>query len=427
MRDVAPLADALRPRSFDEIIGQDHLVGPGAPLRVMAESGRISSLILWGPAGTGKTTIARILSESAGFSMETLSAVSAGVKDIRDVISRAVSRLGERGTRTILFIDEVHRFNKSQQDLLLPATESGQIILIGATTENPFFEVNAALMSRTTLWRVHPLDHQGLSHLIDRALTLRNVEMSEEARNYVAATSDGDGRAALTTLDVAIALTSLQEDSVTVELEHVTQARDGRIHHQSSDSHYDQVSAYIKSIRGSDPDAAIFWLTVLLQSGERPRFIARRLVILASEDIGLADPTSLLIAEASARTVEFVGLPECRLTLAQATLHLALAPKSNSVLRALSSVDAALAAGVNVTVPSTLRDAHYASSTRIGHGVGYLYPHDHPRHWVEQQYLPYGISEVFYQPSTEGREPVAWQRWMERRANDVETGGPPVE
>ena len=371
-------------------------------------------MILWGPAGTGKTTMARILATSAGYTTETLSAVSSGVKDVREAIERARQRLGERGERTVLFIDEVHRFNKSQQDLLLPVTESGEIVLIGATTENPFFEVNAALMSRTSLWRLHPLSDENLATLIERGAQLREVTIGDSVVKAVAGSADGDARSALTTLDTAI-IFAKADKRFDISLEDVANARDGRLFHQSQDSHYDQVSAFIKSIRGSDPDAALFWMAALLESGETPRFIARRLVIAASEDIGLADPSALLLAEACARAIEFIGLPECRLTLAHATLALALAPKSNSVTTGLAAAVSAVQKGGAIVVPDHLRDSHYAGAKTIGAGTQYLYPHDFPHHWVSQRYLPDGLTQgAIFQPGFEGREGLTVEQWRQR-------------
>jgi len=422
------LAELLRPRSLDEVVGQDHLVGPGGPLRRFVESRQLTSMILWGPAGTGKTTLARILAVGAGYASESLSAVSSGVKDVREAIQRARERLGEHDQRTVLFIDEVHRFNKAQQDLLLPATETGEIVLIGATTENPYFEVNAALMSRSTLWRLHPLSAQDLATLCHRGLELRAARVSDEALEAVVSSSDGDARAALTTLDIAIVLSRANgEDEVGVA--DVSRARDGRLYHQSRDTHYDQVSALIKSIRGSDPDGALFWLVTLLESGESPRFLARRLVILASEDVGLADPTGLLVAESAARAVEFVGLPEARLNLAHATLTLALAPKSNSVTRALGAATDAVREAGNAEVPDHLRGSNYRGASEQGFGTDYDYPHDFPGGWVDQQYLPDAlVGRRFYEPSPYGRERALVEQWRERTTpSDQDESGPPVE
>jgi putative ATPase len=412
---LAPLAELLRPRTLDEIVGQDHLVGPDGPLRRFVESRQLTSMILWGPAGTGKTTLARILANAADYVMEPLSAVSSGVKDVREAITRARERLGQHGQRTVLFIDEVHRFNKSQQDLLLPATETGEVVLIGATTENPYFEVNAALMSRSTLWRLRPLGDDDLAILVRRGLELRVATISDEALEAITASADGDARSALTTLDTAIVLARLDDESARVELSHVARARDGRLYHQSADTHYDQISAFIKSVRGSDPDAAMYWLITLLESGESARFIARRLVILASEDIGLAEPIGLLVAESAARAVEFVGLPEARLTLSHATLTLALLPKSNSVTRALGAATAAVQSGGLVEVPAHLRDAHYRSAGLLGHGNDYRYAHDYPEGWVDQQYLPDRfVDATFYDPSSYGKEASLVAQWRAR-------------
>jgi len=430
LKQAAPLAELLRPRTLDEVVGQSHLVGPDGPLRSFVGAQQLTSMILWGPAGTGKTTLARILATSAGYATESLSAVTGGVKDVREALSRAHERLGERGQKTVLFIDEVHRFNKSQQDLLLPATESGEIVLIGATTENPYFEVNAALMSRCTLWRLKPLSEDELLTLARRGLELRNASATDEALSAVTSSADGDARGAITTLDTAIILAHAQLGVGTeVTVEHIAQARDGRLYHQSADTHYDQVSAFIKSVRGSDPDAALYWLVTLLESGESARFLARRLVILASEDIGLADPMGFLVAESAARAVEFVGLPEARLTLAHATITLALLPKSNAVTRALGAATQAVQAGGVIEVPDHLRDGHYRGASELGFGNNYRYPHDFDNGWVDQQYLPDGQKgSRFFEPSFYGREQALVEQWR-RRTGQTDTDGTstPVE
>jgi putative ATPase len=413
------------------VVGQNHLVGRGGPLRTIVESRQLSSMILWGPAGTGKTTLARIIASSAGYASESLSAVSGGVKDVREILARARERLGGRDERTVLFIDEVHRFNKAQQDLLLPATESGEIVLIGATTENPYFEVNAALMSRSTLWRLNPLSEADISVLCERGAQVRGAVVSEEVLAALAASADGDARAALTTLDTAIILARSNDTggAPTLTFEHVAQARDGRLYHQSRDTHYDQVSAFIKSVRGSDPDAALYWLVTLLESGESARFLARRLVILASEDVGLADPMGIVIAESCARAVEFVGLPEARLTLAHATLALSLAPKSNSVTRALGAATSAVQAGGTREVPDHLRDSHYSGARTMGFGAGYAYPHDYSGGWVQQDYLPDALLGTrFYESSDNGRESMTASQWRERTSGaSSRDEAPPVE
>ena len=326
-----PLAARMRPRTLDEVVGQRIWWPRGRPLRALVEKDRLTSAILWGPPGTGKTTLASVIARVTAKAFVPLSAVNAGVADVRKAVEEAKARLGEQGQGTILFIDEVHRFNKAQQDALLPSVEDGLVVLIGATTENPFFSVNSPLLSRSTLWRLEALDDDDLATVVRRALEREGAEATDEAVDALVSVADGDARAALGTLEVALALAG--EAAVTVE--DVGRARAGRLLHQGADSHYDQTSALIKAIRGSDPDAGLYWLARMLDAGEDARFIARRLVILASEDIGLADPLALVVADAAARAVEFVGLPEAQLNLAQAVVHLAAAPKSNRVTVAL--------------------------------------------------------------------------------------------
>ena len=386
LRRQAPLAARLRPRTLDEVVGQEHLVGPGAPLAPLAESDRVGSSILWGPAGTGKTTLARLLADATAKHLTTLSATAAGVKDVREALAEAERRLGEQGQGTMLFIDEVHRFSKSQQDVLLPAVEDGLVVLIGATTENPFFEVNPPLLSRASLWRLHPLSPDDLRTLIRRGLRSEGAEAEDDAIDAVVAACEGDARAALTTVEVAVALvrgragaaTAIRARRVVLTMDDMARARDGRLFHQGADEHYDQISALIKSVRGSDPDAGLYWMARMIEAGEDPRFLARRMVILASEDIGLADPQALLVAEAAARAVEYVGLPEAALNLAEAVIYLARAPKSNAVVVALGRAQADVRASVSQEVPAHLRDAHYKGAATLGHGEGYVYPHDDP-------------------------------------------------
>ncbi len=405
----APLPTRLRPRTLDEVVGQEHLIGPGAPLRALAESDRVGSAILWGPAGTGKTTLARLLASTTAKHLVTLSATAAGVKDVREALADAQRRLGEHGQGTMLFVDEVHRFNKSQQDVLLPAVEDGLVVLIGATTENPFFEVNPPLMSRASLWRLHPLSPDNLRTLIRRGLDAEEATAADDAVDAVVAACEGDARAALTTIEVAVALAKATRADPTapivLTMEDMAKARDGRLFHQGADEHYDQISALIKSVRGSDPDAGLYWMARMLEGGEDPRFLARRMVILASEDIGLADPQALLVAEAAARAVEYVGLPEAALNLSQAVIYLARAPKSNSVVVALGRAQADVRSGLQQEVPMHLRDAHYKSAGSIGHGEGYEYPHDDPAGVVKQQYRPDALEgHVYYEPSSHGAE-----------------------
>jgi putative ATPase len=409
LRSRAPLAARLRPRTFDEVVGQQHLVGPGAPLRALAEADRVGSSILWGPAGTGKTTLARLLADSTDKHLVTLSATAAGVKDVREALAEAERRLGEHGQGTMLFIDEVHRFSKSQQDVLLPAVEDGLVVLIGATTENPYFEVNPPLLSRTSLWRLHALSAEDLDTLIRRGLELEEAAAEDDAVAALVAASEGDARAALTTVEVAVALAkSAASDSsapVTLTMDDMARARDGRLFHQGADEHYDQISALIKSVRGSDPDAGLYWMARMIEAGEDPRFLARRMVILASEDIGLADPQALLVAEAAARAVEYVGLPEAALNLAEAVIYLARAPKSNAVVVALGRAQADVRSVLSQEVPTHLRDSHYKGAADLGHGTGYVYPHDDPSGVVEQQYRPDALEgRVYYEPTPHGAE-----------------------
>ncbi len=409
LRQRAPLAARLRPRTFDEVVGQQHLVGRGAPLRALAESDRVGSSILWGPAGTGKTTLARLLADSTAKHLVTLSATAAGVKDVREALAGAELRLGEQGQGTMLFIDEVHRFSKSQQDVLLPAVENGLVVLIGATTENPYFEVNPPLLSRASLWRLHALSAEDLDTLIRRGLALEEADAEEDAVAAVVAACEGDARAALTTVEVAVALAKAAAPDpsarVTLTMGDMARARDGRLFHQGADEHYDQISALIKSVRGSDPDAGLYWMARMIEAGEDPRFLARRMVILASEDIGLADPQALLVAEAAARAVEYVGLPEAALNLAEAVIYLARAPKSNAVVVALGRAQADVRSGLTQEVPTHLRDAHYKGAADLGHGIGYVYPHDDPSGVVEQQYRPDALEgRVYYEPTPHGAE-----------------------
>jgi putative ATPase len=418
----APLAARLRPRTLDEIIGQQHLVGPGAPLRALIQSDRLTSAILWGPPGTGKTTLASVVAAATAKQFVPLSAVSAGVKDVREVVDGARRLLGEQGRGTILFLDEVHRFNRAQQDALLPSVEEGLLVLIGATTENPFFQVNAPLLSRSTLWRLEPLSIDELKEVVARGLSAEGASAEPEAVSALVGLADGDARAVLTTLEVAVALSGPEP----ISLGDVERARHSRLQHYGEDAHYDQTSAFIKSVRGSDPDAGLYWLARMLESGEDARFIARRLVILASEDIGEADPLALVVADAAARAVEFVGLPEAQLNLAQAVVHLASAPKSNRVTVALGRAQRDVREGPRGDVPPHLRDAHYRSAGAIGHGEGYVYPHDRPEAWVDQQYRPADVADNrYYEPSDRGHEAIVAERlrrWRNEGPEDSDPG-----
>jgi len=411
LAERAPLAARLRPRSLDEVEGQGHLLAPGAPLRMLIDADRVSSLILWGPPGTGKTTLARLIAGTTRREFVPLSAVTAGVKDVRQVVDDARRRLAERQQGTILFLDEVHRFNKAQQDALLPSVEEGLLTLIGATTENPFFEVNAPLRSRSTLFRLEPLSPEALRRVVQRALATEGAAADDDALDLLVDLVDGDARSALNTVEVAIGLAGGRP----VALGHIEAARSTRALRYERDDHYDIVSAFIKAIRGSDADAGLYWLARMLAAGEDARFIARRLVILASEDVGLADPTALPVADAAARAVEFVGLPEAQLNLAHAVVHLATAPKSNRVTVALGRAMDDVANRPAGPVPAPLRDAHYRGASTIGHGTGYEYPHDDPRGWVAQEYRPPEVAgRTYYEPSPHGHEEEIGRR-MEQR------------
>ena len=410
----APLADRLRPTRLDDIVGQDHLLGPGRPMRALIEGDRLSSVILWGPPGTGKTTLARVIARVTAQDFTEMSAVSATVKYGRELVARAADRLGEADVGTILFLDEVHRFNKAQQDALLPSVESGLIILIGATTENPYFEVNAPLLSRSTLFRLEPLERDAVLALLGHGLEAEDATAADEALGLLADRVAGDGRQALTSLEVAVALAEDRGDR-RVTLADAEAALGTKAIRYGRDDHYDVISAFIKSIRGSDPDAGLYWLARMLEAGEDPRFIARRLVVLASEDVGMADPTGLVVADAAARAVEFVGLPEARLNLAQCVVHLATSPKSNRVTVALGRATVDARASGEGRVPIHLRDASYQGAAEIGHGDGYQYPHDDPRGWVSQQYRPDEVAgNVYYAPSSHGLEREVADRMSDR-------------
>jgi putative ATPase len=399
----------MRPRSFDELAGQRHLFGPGKALTALLDGGHLPSMILWGPAGTGKTTLAHLLADQAGAEMIQLSAVSSGVADARKVMDRA--KQGPGLLKTVLFVDEVHRWSKAQQDVLLPAVEEGTITLIGATTENPYFSLVTPLLSRTLLLRLEPLSNDDLRTLMDRALHDDDrglgglgVELEPDAMDHLVEVAGGDARVALTGLEAAVlAAHSAGEATVTRDRAADAVQKKAIVYDRQGDAHYDVISAFIKSLRGSDPDATLFWLARMIEAGEDARYIARRMVVHASEDIGLADPRALLVATAAAHAVEYVGLPEAALNLAEAAIYLARAPKSNSVKAALGR--AFEDARSNDPVPLHLRDTSYRGARQLGHGKGYKYPHDYPGHVVEQEYRPERFSgERYYEPSGMGEE-----------------------
>ncbi len=400
LKSRAPLAARLRPRSIDEVVGQQHLVGEGAPLRLLVETDRLTSALFWGPPGTGKTSLALAVAGSTKRAFVQLSAVTAGVADVRGVIQQARQRLGEHQQGTILFLDEIHRFSKSQQDALLPAVEDGTITLVGATTENPFFEVNAPLRSRSTLFRLEPLERSDIRALVRRGLRAEAMTANDDATELLIERAGGDGRQVLTALEVACALAT-KTDHVT--LDHVESALGTSALRYGRDDHYDVVSAFIKSMRGSDPNAAVYWLARMLSAGEDVRFVARRMVIFASEDIGMADPQALTIAVSAASAVDVVGMPEAQLNLAEAAIYLASAPKGNAVAQAIWSAMSDIQNGVVGEVPAHLRDAHYASAAEIGHGEGYVSPHDDPSSAQHLEYLPETLSERrWYRPEGGG-------------------------
>jgi len=429
-QESAPLAARMRPRTLDQFVGQSHVLGPGSALRALIEADELRSVILWGPAGTGKTSLAHIVAGATRSRFEELSATNAGVKDVRGLLEAARARLGANDRRTILFIDEIHRFNKAQQDALLPGVEDRTVVLIGATTENPFFALNTPLMSRSLLFRLEPLEPDELRTIVRRALTDRErglgrggLALDADALDHLVERVDGDARHALNALEAAALVVSSSaggqggDAPARIALQDVEEAlqRPRVSYDRAGDEHYDVASAFIKSIRGSDPDAAVHYLARMLEAGEDPRFIARRLVISASEDVGLADPRALPLAVAAFQALEFVGLPEARLHLAEATVYLALAPKSNSALKALEAAGQELRAQRPGRVPSHLQSATFSGERALGIGVGYVYPHDHPGHWAPQRYLPEGLEGGYYRPSDQGHEPGLADEWRRRR------------
>jgi len=417
-----PLAERMRPVELDEFVGQQDFVGPGRLLRRMMEADRLGSVIFYGPPGTGKTTLARILAGSVGGYFQQISAVACGVKELRPILAVAQDRIAAEGRRTLLFVDEIHRFNKAQQDVLLPDVEQGSVILVGATTENPFFSINSALISRSRVFQFKPLDVDDIETLLRRAIADNGrglggyeIDATDEAIRYLAEVCDGDARRALSALEVAVLSSHQTPVPLTVELIEESVQRKAIRYDRDGDSHYDIISALIKSVRGSDPDAAVYWLARMLEGGEDVRFLTRRMVILASEDIGNADPQALQIAVAAAQACEMVGLPECQLTLAQAVTYLACAPKSNAATMALGAAQSDIRGGRLLPVPIHLRDAHYGGAKKLGHGKGYIYAHDAPDGVAKQDYL--GEHREYYHPVPRGFERELQKRleWLRKR------------
>lgn len=420
-RDNArPLAARMRPTQLSEFAGQRHILEDGKLLRRMLDADRIGSMIFYGPPGTGKTTLAELIARHTRRHFERLNATTAGVKEVREMLQAAANRLAADGTQTVLFIDELHRFSRSQQDILLPDVENGTISLIGATTANPFFSLVAPLISRSQVFEFRELNQDDLLAVMKRALEDKkrglgelNVKVDPEAMTFIATLSDGDGRRALTALEIAALSVSRTTRHVDRAVAEESMQRRVVRFDPTGDDHYDVASAFIKSIRGSDPDAALYWLARMLESGEDPRFIARRLVIAASEDIGNADPMGLPIATAAYQATETIGMPECRINLAQATTYLACAPKSNASYVAIDAAIADVRSNSLVPVPMHLRDGHYAGSKRLGHGVGYEYAHDAADGWVNQDYL--GVERQYYQPVDRGHEAELLRRLTDLR------------
>ena len=429
-RKAQPLAARMRPRTVDEFVGQEHFFGPDKLLRRMLQADRLSSLIFYGPPGTGKTALAHVIAEHTRCRFCQVNAVAAGIKEVRELLREARAELEATGRRTILFVDELHRFNRAQQDVLLPDVEEGVVILIGATTQNPFFSINSPLLSRSQIFTFEPLTREQIKTLVLRALVDSErglggipVHLGEDALDFLAEVSDGDARRALTALEVGVLSAPARPVEFTLEVAQDSIQRKVLDYDATGDAHYDVASAFIKSMRGSDADAAVYWLARMLEAGEDPRFIARRIVICASEDVGNADPQALVVAAAALQAVEFVGLPECQLPLAQAVTYLATAPKSNAATMAITKAREDVKTGRTLAVPEHLRDGNYRGAEKLGRGTGYQYSHDFAGGWVEQTYLPEG--RRYYDPVDRGYEAQIRQRMAELRQQPEPT--PPEE
>ena len=424
LENAKPLAARMRPRSLDEFVGQEHFLGEGKLLRRMLQADRLSSAIFYGPPGTGKTSLAEVIAQHTQSRFCRLNAAAAGVKELRALLEKAREELATSGTRTLLFIDELHRFNRTQQDVLLPDVEDGIVRLIGATTANPFFSLVSPLVSRSQIFEFKPLSHLEVLTLLrwalkdsERGLGQYNVKATEESLNFLAEISDGDARRSLNALEVGIL--SAAESGETFDLEAAQDSIQKKAVQYGDDEHYDAASAFIKSMRGSDPDAAIYWLARMLEAGEDPRFLARRIVICAAEDVGNADPQALIVANAAAQATEFVGMPECRIPLAQAVTYIATAPKSNASYKAIDAALSDVRQHRVLPVPVHLQDAHYPGAKRLGHGQGYQYAHNAEEGWVEQDYL--GVDRTYYEPVNRGYEAGLKKRLDELRERDRRT------
>ena len=429
LENESPLASRMRPSTLDEVVGQEHIIGKDKLLYRAIKADKLGSVIFYGPPGTGKTTLAKVIANTTRAEFPQLNATTAGKKDMEEVVKEAQSRLGMYGKKTILFVDEIHRFNKSQQDYLLPFVEDGTLILIGATTENPYFEVNGALISRSIIFELKSLEKEDIKKLLLRALTdckkglgSYGAEITEEALEFLADISGGDARAALNAIELGVLTTEKGADGkIHIDLDTASECIQKRVvrYDKTGDQHYDTISAFIKSMRGSDPDAAVYYLAKMLYAGEDIKFISRRIMICAAEDVGLADPQALVVASAAAQAIERIGMPEAQIILAEAVNYVATAPKSNasylSVAAAMESVK-----NQKTTVPPHLQDAHYKGSAKLGHGLGYQYAHDYPEHFVKQQYLPSELEGTrFYHPTDIGYEKQAGER-LERLRNRKE-------
>lgn len=424
MKNEAPLASRIRPRNLDEVVGQQHIIGKDKLLYRAIKADKLSSILFYGPPGTGKTTLAKVIANTTSAEFTQINATIAGKKDMEEVVKAAKENLGMYGKRTILFVDEIHRFNKGQQDYLLPFVEDGTLILIGATTENPYFEVNSALISRSIVFALNPLEKEDIRQLIDRAvydkergMGIYDAEIDEEAKEFLADIAGGDARSALNAIELGILTTDRSDDGkIHLTLDVASECIQKRVirYDKAGDNHYDTISAFIKSMRGSDPDAAVYYLARMLYAGESVTFISRRIMICASEDVGNADPQALQVAVAAAQAVERVGMPEAQIILSQAVLYIATAPKSNASCNAVFGAGEAVKCA-KATIPTHLQDAHYKGAAKLGHGVGYEYAHDFPKHFSKQRYMPEELAEEkFYHPSENGyeKEIAAYLAWL---------------